>query len=79
MYNCGEKMNKKIEEMIKLADAKSKTRDDFDEIIVKTVVEECCRIFNIWTFYDNTGEEINRDDDYDVFQVKQIKRTFGIE
>lgn len=72
-------MNKKIEEMIKLADAKSKTRDDFDEIIVKTVVEECCRIFNILTFYDNTGEEINHDDDIDVWQVKQIKRTFGIE
>ena len=72
-------MNKKIEEMIKLADAKSKTRDDFDEIIVKTVVEECCRIFNIWTFYDNTGEEIEDDDDTDVWQVKQIKRTFGIE
>ncbi len=72
-------MNKKIKEMIELADAKSKTRDDFDEIIVKTVVEECCRIFNIWTFYDNTGEEIEREDDSDVFQVKEIKRTFGLE
>lgn len=72
-------MNQKIKEMIKLADVRCKTRDDFDEIIVKTVVEECCRIFNIWTFYDNTGEEINRDDDTDVWQVKQIKRTFGIE
>lgn len=73
-------MNQKIKEMIKLADVRcNETRGVFDEILVKTVVEECCRIFNIWTFYDNTGEEINRDDDTDVWQVKQIKRTFGIE
>jgi len=73
-------VNQKIKHIIKLADAKcSETHGIFDEILVQKTVEECCRIFNIWTDYDNSGEEIPNDDYSDVFQVKKVKQAFGIE
>lgn len=73
-------MNQKIEDIIERADAKwCETNGEFDEILVQKTVEECCRIFNIWTYYDNSGEEIPNDNYSDVFQVKKVKQAFGIE
>ena len=72
-------IKQRIKSLIERAHAESNEDNIFDEVLIRLVVKDCCRTFNIWTFYDSNGEEIKDDDDSDVFQVCKVKESFGIE